>query len=78
MDPTCQQGTVEADGGSVMVWGMCSWRDMEPLICLYTPLKGNRYDSWCQLSAALLQTSIESMPRRVVALLRARGGLTQS
>ncbi|GFY15892.1 transposable element tcb2 transposase [Trichonephila clavipes] len=33
-------------------------------------------DSWCQLPPALLQTLIESMPRHVVALLRARGGST--
>ncbi|GFX51986.1 transposable element tcb2 transposase [Trichonephila clavipes] len=32
-------------------------------------------DSWCQLPPALLQTLIESMPRRVAGLLRARGGL---
>ncbi|GFW59216.1 transposable element tcb2 transposase [Trichonephila clavipes] len=29
-------------------------------------------DSWCQLPPALLQTLIESMPRRFAALLRAR------
>ncbi|GFW11557.1 uncharacterized protein TNCV_3810761 [Trichonephila clavipes] len=40
MDPTCQQGTFQAGGGSVMVWGVCSWRDMEPLICLDTTLTG--------------------------------------
>ncbi|GFX08770.1 transposable element Tcb2 transposase [Trichonephila clavipes] len=34
MDPTCQQGTVQADGGSGMVWGICSWRDMGPPIRL--------------------------------------------
>ncbi|GFR00262.1 transposable element tcb2 transposase [Trichonephila clavata] len=38
-------------------------------IDLWTPLQ----DSWCQLPPALLQTLIESMPRRVAALLRARG-----
>ncbi|GFY01759.1 hypothetical protein TNCV_1467511 [Trichonephila clavipes] len=31
-------------------------------------------DSWCQLPPALHQTLIESMPRRVEALLRARWG----
>ncbi|GFV25266.1 transposable element Tcb2 transposase [Trichonephila clavipes] len=45
MDPTCQQGTVQADGGSVIVWGVCSWRDMEPLIRLDTTLIGDRYVS---------------------------------
>ncbi|GBN44482.1 hypothetical protein AVEN_200274-1 [Araneus ventricosus] len=34
-------------------------------------------DSWCQLPPALLQTLVESMPRRVAALLRARGGPTR-
>ena len=45
MDPTCQQGTVQAGGGSVMVWGVCSWRDMGPLIRLDTTLTGDRYVS---------------------------------
>ncbi|GBN80718.1 Transposable element Tcb2 transposase [Araneus ventricosus] len=40
MDPTCQQWTVQAGGGSVMVWGVCSWRDMGPLIRLYATLTG--------------------------------------
>ncbi|GFY27658.1 transposable element tcb2 transposase [Trichonephila clavipes] len=34
-------------------------------------------DSWCQLPPAFLQTFFESMPRGVVALLRARGGPTR-
>ncbi|GFQ68014.1 transposable element tcb2 transposase [Trichonephila clavata] len=34
-------------------------------------------DSWCQLPPALLQALIESMPRRVAALLNARGGPTR-
>ncbi|GFV43906.1 transposable element Tcb2 transposase [Trichonephila clavipes] len=42
MDPTCQQGTFQASGGSVMVWGVCSWRDMGPLMCLDTTLTGDR------------------------------------
>ncbi|GFW86851.1 transposable element tcb2 transposase [Trichonephila clavipes] len=33
--------------------------------------------SWCQLPPALLQTLIESMPRRVAPLLRARGRATR-
>ncbi|GFV23661.1 uncharacterized protein TNCV_5108471 [Trichonephila clavipes] len=41
MDSTCQQGTVLAGEGSVMVWGVCSWRDMGPLICLDTTLTGD-------------------------------------
>ncbi|GFR22431.1 DDE_3 domain-containing protein [Trichonephila clavata] len=41
-------------------------------IDLWTALQ----DSWCQLSPSLLQTLIESMPRRIAALLSARGGST--
>ncbi|GFU64376.1 uncharacterized protein TNCV_3947431 [Trichonephila clavipes] len=40
MDPTCQQGTVQAGGGSGMVWVVCSWRDLGPLIHLDTTLTG--------------------------------------
>ncbi|GBO09083.1 hypothetical protein AVEN_235992-1 [Araneus ventricosus] len=45
MDPACQQGTVQGGGGSVMVWGVCNWRDMGPLIRLDTTLTGDRYVS---------------------------------
>ncbi|GFV64101.1 putative DD41D transposase [Trichonephila clavipes] len=38
MDPTCQQGTVQAGGSLMMVWGVCSCRDMGPL-------DTSRYDS---------------------------------
>ncbi|GBN46095.1 hypothetical protein AVEN_47237-1 [Araneus ventricosus] len=43
MDPTCQQGTVQSGGASVMVWGLCSWGEMGPLIRLETALTGDRY-----------------------------------
>ncbi|GFX51566.1 transposable element Tcb2 transposase [Trichonephila clavipes] len=42
MDCTCQQGTVQARGGSGG-WGVCSWRDMGPLIRLDTTLTGDKY-----------------------------------
>ncbi|GFX90840.1 hypothetical protein TNCV_3166711 [Trichonephila clavipes] len=42
MDPACQQGTVQADGGSIMVWDVCNWHDMEPLTCVDTTLSGDR------------------------------------
>ncbi|GFQ89595.1 transposable element Tcb2 transposase [Trichonephila clavata] len=41
----CQQGTVEVGGDSVMVWGVCSWRKMGPLIRLDTTLTADRYVS---------------------------------
>ncbi|GBO34914.1 hypothetical protein AVEN_46787-1, partial [Araneus ventricosus] len=37
------EGTVQSGGASVMVWDVCSWRDMEPLIRLETTLTGDRY-----------------------------------
>ncbi|GFY14820.1 transposable element Tcb2 transposase [Trichonephila clavipes] len=44
-DPTCQQGTVQAGGGSVMVWSVCGWHDMRPLIRLDTTLIDDKYVS---------------------------------
>ncbi|GBL84774.1 Transposable element Tcb2 transposase [Araneus ventricosus] len=41
MDPTCQQGTVQSGGVSVMVWCVCSWLDMGPLIRLETTPTGD-------------------------------------
>ncbi|GBO30159.1 Transposable element Tcb2 transposase [Araneus ventricosus] len=34
-------------------------------------------DSWCQFLPGYLQTSVESMPRRIASLLRARGAPTR-
>ncbi|GFX34850.1 transposable element Tcb2 transposase [Trichonephila clavipes] len=45
MDPTCQQGNVQVGGDSFMVWGMCSWRDMGPLIRLDMTLTSDSYAS---------------------------------
>ncbi|GFW59743.1 transposable element Tcb2 transposase [Trichonephila clavipes] len=45
MDLTSQQRTVQAGGGSVTVRGVCSWRDMGPLIRLDMILTGDRYVS---------------------------------
>ncbi|GFT25321.1 transposable element Tcb2 transposase [Trichonephila clavipes] len=45
MDFICQQGTVQVGGGSVMVWCVCSWRDMGPLIRIDTNLTSGRYVS---------------------------------
>ncbi|GBN03540.1 hypothetical protein AVEN_146660-1 [Araneus ventricosus] len=36
-------GTVQSVGASVMVWDVCSWRDMGPLIRLETTLTVDRY-----------------------------------
>ncbi|GFU51394.1 transposable element Tcb2 transposase [Trichonephila clavipes] len=41
MNPASQQGTAQAGGGSVMLWGVSSWHDMGPLICLETTLTGD-------------------------------------
>ncbi|GBM02865.1 hypothetical protein AVEN_52041-2 [Araneus ventricosus] len=42
MGPTCQQGTVQSGGASVVVWSLCSWSEMEPLIRLETALTGDK------------------------------------
>lgn len=34
MDPSCQYGTVQAGGGSVMVCDLFNWHSMGPLVCL--------------------------------------------
>ncbi|GFU65140.1 HTH_Tnp_Tc3_2 domain-containing protein [Trichonephila clavipes] len=70
MDPTCQQGTVRAGEGSVM--RAVQKRSPPPLTPtdLWTALQDPR----CQLPPALLQTLIESLTRRVAALLRGQGG----
>ena len=47
MDLLCQQGSGwrQADGGSLMGWGVCSWRDIAPLLRLQTTLTAERYVS---------------------------------
>ncbi|GFQ97004.1 DDE_3 domain-containing protein [Trichonephila clavata] len=35
--------TVQGGGGSVMVWGLCSWPEMGPLILLDSTITGQRY-----------------------------------
>ncbi|GBL78167.1 hypothetical protein AVEN_42746-1 [Araneus ventricosus] len=37
------KGTIQSGGTSVMVWDVCSWRDIGPLIRLETTLTGDRY-----------------------------------
>ncbi|GFY04103.1 uncharacterized protein TNCV_1198811 [Trichonephila clavipes] len=41
-----QQGTVQVDRGSVMVWGMCILRDRGPLMRLDTTLTGTIATEW--------------------------------
>ncbi|GBM72196.1 hypothetical protein AVEN_203273-1 [Araneus ventricosus] len=43
LEPACQQGTIQSGGAFVMVWDVCSCRDMGPLIRLETTLIGDRY-----------------------------------
>ncbi|GBO01946.1 hypothetical protein AVEN_141646-1 [Araneus ventricosus] len=94
LDPTRQQGTVQSGGASVMVWSLCSWGEMGPLIRLETALTAccseeisttsHSYGfekcpagSMGELSPGYLQTSVESIPHRVAALLCVREGPTQ-
>ena len=32
MDPSCLVSTVQAGGAGVMVWGICSWHTLGPLV----------------------------------------------
>lgn len=43
MDPNCQQGTVQAGGGSIMVWAVFTWHGLGPLVQLNRSLTGNGY-----------------------------------
>ncbi|GBO22448.1 hypothetical protein AVEN_84715-1, partial [Araneus ventricosus] len=36
-------GTIQSGGASVMVWDVCGWRDLGPLIRLETTMTGDRY-----------------------------------
>ena len=43
MNASCQQGTVQAGGGSVMVWGVFIWNGLGPLVQLNRSLTANGY-----------------------------------
>ncbi|GBO17372.1 hypothetical protein AVEN_68729-1 [Araneus ventricosus] len=34
MDASCQQGTVEAGGSSIMVWAVLTWQGLSPIVKL--------------------------------------------
>ncbi|GBN80661.1 hypothetical protein AVEN_183805-1 [Araneus ventricosus] len=71
MAPTCQQGTVQSDSLQRAV----QKRSPPPRtpMDLWTVLQ----DSRCELPPGYLQTLVEIMPRRIAALLRARGDRTR-
>ncbi len=41
MDPSCQQGTVQAGGGSIMVWAVFTWGGLGLLVQLNGSLTRN-------------------------------------
>lgn len=43
MDPSCQQGSVQAGGGSIMMWAVFTWNGLGPLVQLHWSLTGNGY-----------------------------------
>jgi len=43
MDPTCQVGTVQGHGGSILVWGVFSWHCLGSLVCVPTSVNAIRY-----------------------------------
>ncbi|GFW47418.1 uncharacterized protein TNCV_4537081 [Trichonephila clavipes] len=68
-------GTLQAEGGSVMVWSVRSWRDMELLIRLDTTLTGDRYvsilsDHLHPLMSIVHSDNLESFSRKMRRLKR--------
>ncbi|MBJ3215703.1 transposase [Salmonella enterica subsp. enterica serovar Corvallis] len=43
MDPSCQQGTLQACGDGILVWGLFTGTDMGPLVRVTSSLTGQRY-----------------------------------
>ena len=43
MDPSCLVSTVQAAAGGVMVWGMCSWHTLGPLVPIEHRLNAATY-----------------------------------
>lgn len=58
MDPSCQQGTVQAGGGSIMVWAVFNWHGLGSLIKLNQSLNGRGY---VQLFGDYLQQFMDFM-----------------
>ncbi len=84
MDPSCLVSTVQAAGaGGVMVWGIFSWHTLGPLEPIERCLNATDYLSivadhvhplWLQCNHLLMfQHLVESMPRRIKAVLKAKG-----
>jgi hypothetical protein len=60
------------------------WDQLDALVCAHDPLPRNKEEMWVALQeewanfpSAALDKLYESMPRRVAALLKARGGHTK-
>ena len=43
LDPKCMTATVQAAGGSVMVWGMFCWSGLGPLVTVHNTIKAVHY-----------------------------------
>lgn len=40
IDPSCQQGTVQAGGSGILIWGLFTWDEMGPLVHVLLSLTG--------------------------------------
>jgi len=65
----CPVGQWRAGGGSVMLWAMFCWETLGPAIHMLLTY-------WCQRPQDAFRVLVESMPRRVGAVLAAHGGPT--
>ncbi len=83
MDPSCLVSTVQAAGGGVMVRGIFSWHTFVPIRVMdvqptnLQQLRDAIMSIWTKISEECFQHLVESIPRRIKAFLKAKGGPTR-
>ncbi|GBN06603.1 hypothetical protein AVEN_7475-1 [Araneus ventricosus] len=88
MDPACQIGTVQEHGGSIIVWDLNPiehlWDVLEKGVKAHhttpatlTELWTVLADVWQAIPVERFRKLVESMPRSVAAVIKARGGPTR-
>ncbi|GFX61140.1 QLQ domain-containing protein [Trichonephila clavipes] len=79
-------------GGSIMVWGCFSWFGLGPLVPVIGNMNSEMYvdildnaalpltsavmDAWKAIPMVTYQKLVESLPKRVQAVIQAKGGTT--
>ncbi len=91
--PSCLVPTVQACGGSAMIWGCCSWSGLGSAMlcaqmwrrfCAAVRLSHHQYkilaktlmQLWTGIHVVTLQKLIETMPLRMHAVIKDKGGQT--